>query len=87
MKYFEEINRQLLNTMSSDTLAGMSDYEIDDTLAMLMFRAIADFRFPQVELTYDEDINPNLGTKRYYFVNDITQYEINVLIALMKNIG
>lgn len=84
MVYFEEINKQLLNTLNSSTLAGMSDYEIDETLALLMFRAIADFRFPQMELTYQQELNPNLGTKKYYFTNDITQKEINVLIALMK---
>lgn len=84
MVYFEEVNKQLLNTLSSSTLSGMSDYEIDETLAMLMFRAIADFRYPQIELTYAQEVNPNLGTVRYYFVNDITQKEINVLIALMK---
>lgn len=82
--YFEAINKQLLNTLSSSTLAGMSDFEIDDTLAMLMFRAIADFRFPQMELTYAEEVNPNLGTRKYYFTNNITQKEINVLLALMK---
>lgn len=84
MVYFEEINKQLLNTLSSSTLAGMSDYEIDEALAMLMFRAIADFMFPQVELTYAEEVDPAFGTKRYYFTNDVTQKEINVLIALMK---
>lgn len=84
MVYFEEINKQLLNTISSSTLSGMSDFEIDETLAMLMFRAIADFRFPQIALTYDKEVNSNLGTQKYYFTNDITQKEINVLLALMK---
>ena len=84
MVYFEAINKQLLNTLSSSTLAGMSDYEIDETLALLMFRAIADFRFPQIQLVYQQEINPNLGLKKYYFTNNITQKEINVLIALMK---
>jgi hypothetical protein len=84
MVYFEAINKQLLNTLNSSTLAGMSDYEIDETLALLMFRAIADFRFPQIQLVYQQEINPNLGLKKYYFTNNITQKEINVLIALMK---
>jgi hypothetical protein len=84
MIYFEDINKQLLNTLNSSTLAGMSDYEVDETLALLMFRAIADFRFPQMALTYQQELNPNLGTKKYYFTNNITQKEINVLLALMK---
>lgn len=84
MVYFEEINKQLLNTLSSSTLSGMSDFEIDETLALLMFRAIADFRFPQIALTYNKEVNSNLGTQKYYFTNDITQKEINVLLALMK---
>lgn len=82
--YFDEINKQLLNTLNSSTYAEMSDYEIDEILALLMFRAIADFRFPQIALTFEEEINPNLGLRRYYFDNKITQKEINVLIALMK---
>jgi hypothetical protein len=84
MIYFEAINKQLLNTLSSSTLAGMSDYEIDETLALLMFRAIADFRFPQIALTYQEEINPNSGLRKYYFTNNVTQKEINVLLAIMK---
>ena len=78
MIYFEEVNKQLLNTLSSSTFAGMTDEEIDETLAMLMFRAVADFRFPRIQLTYAEDVSG------YYFENDITQKEINVLLALMK---
>ena len=84
MVYFEEINKQLLNTLNSSTLAGMSDFEIDETLALLVFRAIADFRFPQMPLTYQREENPNLGTVKYYFTENITQKEINVLLAIMK---
>lgn len=82
MLYFSEIHKQVLNTLKSNTFAQLTDAELESSLDLLLIRAIADFRFPKVPLTYkqiEED-----GLKCYVFTEEITQNEINVLLSLMK---
>lgn len=84
MVLFETVIKQALNSLNSKTLAHMSTDEIDEMFGMFLFRAISDFRFPVIALNYSTDTDPYYGNERHFFVNDITQREINVLIALMK---
>jgi hypothetical protein len=54
----------------------------------LVERALVDFKFPKVPLTYEfeEQINDNtMESYGYYFVSDsIGQKEFNVILARMK---
>lgn len=83
MLYFSEIHRQALNTLKSNTYAKMTDEAIQESLDLLLIRAAADFRFPRVPLTYEE-VTDEYGFTEYVFTENITQNEINVLLALMK---
>lgn len=82
MLYFSEVHKQVLNTLRSNTFSELTDQEIDESLDMLLLRAIADFRFPQIPLTYTK-VNVD-NEEVYAFTEDITQREINVLLSLMK---
>lgn len=77
---FTDVYPQFLNTLKSETLAGLSDEEIINYLDTLMIRAIADFSFPYKSLAYEKDIEGD-----YAFTGDITQREINVLIVMIKS--
>ena len=79
---FSTIYKQVLNTLKSNTIAQLHDYQIEEYLDSLLIRAIAAFRYPSIELTYSQTTVE--GELVYAFDNDITQKEINVLLALMK---
>lgn len=83
MLYFSEIHRQALNTLKSSTYAKLPDSAIQESLDLLLLRAIADFRFPRVPLTYEKIVD-EYGLEAYVFTEEVTQNEINVLLALMK---
>lgn len=83
MLYFSEIHKQVLNTLKSNTFSKLTDAEIEESLDLLLLRAVADFRYPNVPLTYNE-VEDSFGTKAYVFTEDVTQNEINVLLSLMK---
>jgi hypothetical protein len=79
---------QFLNSVDSCTLSEYSNYQIQTQVGILATRAIADFKFPRVELTYTYDNEANAETaieKGYYFDNDITQKEVNVIVSRMKH--
>jgi hypothetical protein len=80
---FSVIHQQVLNTLKSSTLAAMEDYEIEVMLNDMIIRAVAEFRFPKIVLTYEEITDAN-STVEYQFVNTLTQREINVILALVK---
>lgn len=83
MVLFSTINKQVLNTLKSNTIAQLHDDQIEEILTPMILRAIAAFRYPNIPLTYttvDEGYGPE-----YVFSNDITQREINVLLALIKS--
>lgn len=89
MVKFDVVYDQFLTSMSSAPGCSWSSFteeELKAELFNLLIRAIAEFRFPKIELDYDsgqEEVNG--GMINYdYFVNDITQKEINVLLAYMK---
>lgn len=83
MLYFSEVHKQVLNTLKSNTFSKLTDDKIEDSLDMLLKRAIADFRYPNVPLTY-EKIQEDSETEVYAFTENVTQNEINVLLSLMK---
>ena len=78
---------QFLQAKDSCTLSSLSNIEIQYELNNLALRAIADFKFPKISLLYDYDetINPETEVAYgYYFLEIITQKEINVILARMK---
>lgn len=79
---FSDIHEQILATLKSNTLAAMTDEQIAGYLNLMLIRAIGDFRFPKVPLTYK--IVPNSNPKDYSFDYPLTQKEINVLLVLVK---
>jgi hypothetical protein len=80
---FSVIHQQVLNTLKSSTLAAMEDYDIEIMLNDMIIRAVAEFRFPKINLVYEE-ITDSDSTVDYQFVNTLTQREINVILALVK---
>lgn len=79
---FTTIYKQVLNTLKSNTFAELHDYQIEEYLDSLAVRAIAAFRYPNIDLSYTRTTVD--GEELYVFDNDITQKEVNVLLALMK---
>lgn len=84
MLKFSEIHKQVLNTLKSNTFSSLTDSEIEESLDMLLIRAVADFRFPNVSLAYEQTSDEGSSETYYVFTEDITQNEINVLLSLMK---
>jgi hypothetical protein len=82
MVLFSTIHKQVLNTLKSNTIAQMHDYQIEEFLNSMLIRAIAAFRFPNIPLVYTE-VDNGYGPE-YAFSNNITQSEINVLLTLVK---
>ena len=80
MTNFDILYDQFLSSLSSESWATLSDEEIKEELFNLTVKAIGSFRFPRVPLTY----RWNEDEQKHYFDNEITQREINVLLALMK---
>ena len=80
MVSFEILYNQFLSSISSYTLAQMRDDEIQAELFNLAQRAIATFKFPKVDLSY----SLNEADYMYYFNNEVTQRELNVILSYMK---
>ena len=79
---FKSLYPQILDSLKSDTLANMTNHDIQLFLDNLIRRAVADFLFPQIDLSYGLQFEDDPDD--YAFVNDITQKEINVLLILIK---
>ena len=79
---------QFLQTIDSCTLSEFTNFEIQNQLSYLVQRALVDFKFPQVDLSYDLDETLNDETMEnfgYYFLsNEVGQREFNVILARMK---
>lgn len=84
MVSFDTLYNQFLSSVSSYTLAQLSDDEIRAELFNLTQRSLAMFKFPKMALTYTADENPHTGEITYIFDNDVTQRELNVVLAYMK---
>ena len=81
---FNSFFPQALNMLKSKTLAAMSDAEIEEFLNDLVVKAVAEFRFPRISLNYSSI--DNNGVIEYTFDEDLTQREINVLLAIMSKL-
>lgn len=79
---------QFLQSVDSCTLSSFTSDEIQNQLGYLAIRAINDFRFPRVDLSYEFDTNINPVTDiefGYFFTSDeVGQKEFNVILARMK---
>lgn len=80
MVSFEPLYSQFLSSISSYTLAQLTDDEIQAELFNFAKRAITKFKFPKMELSYRLNETDYL----YYFDNMVTQRELNVIISYMK---
>lgn len=79
---FKSLYPQILDSLKSDTLAEMTNHDIQLFLDNLIRRAVSDFLFPRIDLSYGLQFEDDPDD--YAFVNDITQKEINVLLILIK---
>lgn len=78
---------QFLKTIDDCTLSELPFIDIQEQLNDLAIKSISSFKFPKISLEYklDDTVNPDTGLPYgYYFVNDVTQREYNVIIARMK---
>lgn len=81
-----------LSTLSSCTYVSITNQELQDELDHLALRAIAKFKFPKIglEYAYDDTVVDDTvplieqHQKGYYFINEVTQKEINVILSWMK---
>ena len=80
MVSFGTLYSQFLSSISSYTLAQLSDDEIHAELFNFARRAITMFKFPKVALTYTY----NEEEYMHYFDNNVTQRELNVILSYMK---
>lgn len=69
--------------MRGENYIVMSDAELANDLYNLTCRAIVSFKFARVQLSYSYELESD-GSKRYYFLNELTDNEIEVLLAYMK---
>ncbi len=82
---FEFVYSQFLRAIKADcTLYNLTPESAEAMLETWLLQSIASFRFPQIPLTYELKTEEETGVMYYAFVEEITQREINVLIALMK---
>ena len=79
---FKSLYPQILDSLKSDTLAEMTDHDIQLYLDNLIKRSAAAFLFPKIDLSYG--LASESDPDDLAFVNDITQKEINVLLTFIK---
>lgn len=79
---FKSLYPQILDSLKSDTLAEMTNHDIQLYLDNLIKRAVGAFLFPKIDLSYD--LASESDPDDLAFVNDITQKEINVLLTFIK---
>lgn len=78
-----------LSSLNSCTLASYTDQELQDELDILAKRAIAKFKFPKIDLSYEyndsiiDDTKPVVERQKagYYFINEVGMREIVVIVA------
>lgn len=77
---FSDVYSKFLSTIKSCTLASFSPQEIEDELFDLLTLSISDFKFPKISLAYEY----NEDEDEYYFVEELRDAEVRVLIAFMR---
>lgn len=76
-----------LDTIKDNTFMDMDDIDLTASLNNLTKSAISDFNFSRVDLgyAYDNTIDPlDSDCYGYYFIADVTDKEIQVLLNYMK---
>lgn len=74
-----------LSSLSSCTYSKLAELELQNELDMLAERAIARFKYPKINLSYEYDSELEEGiAKGYHFLNDVSFKEINVILSWMK---
>lgn len=75
-----------LRTVSSCTYVSLTDAELENELSGLARRAIARFKFPKISLNYgfDTTMDEEGIPFGYYFEEDPSMLELNVILAWMK---
>lgn len=82
---FSRVYESFLATIRSCTFADLLDEELDEEMKRFLLRALADFRFPQVDLGYEAVLNDKEEVVDYKFTDgDFSQREVNVLLAYMR---
>lgn len=87
MKYWDEVLfPEVLRLIRGERYLVMSDRQIADELITLAKQAVNNFLFPNIALDYDyeEDTESEVFPRRYYFVNDLTDRELAIIIAWME---
>ena len=79
---------QFLQSVDSYTLSDFTNFEIQNQVNYLVIRALNDFKFPKVDLSFEFDETENDNTMEpfgYYFnSNEVGQAELSVILARMK---
>lgn len=79
---------QFLQSVDSYTLSDFTNFEIQNQLNYLVIRALNDFKFPKVDLSFEFDATENDDTMEpfgYYFTStEVSQAELSVILARMK---
>lgn len=84
---FSKIYEFFLTFISSCTFADLIDEELEQECHKFLLRALADFRFPQVSLEYQEIVvqGEDGDQTDYQFTDEkFSQREVNVLLAYMR---
>ncbi len=86
MLTFDVIYSQFLTSVpeAGESLAHLTDSELKKELYNLAVPAIANFKFPQVDLNYIDQVDVDGLVNNATFENNVTQKEINVILALMR---
>ena len=87
MKYWDEVLfPEVLRLIRGERYLVMSDRQIADELITLAKQAVNNFLFPNIALdyAYEEDPESEVFPRRYYFVNDLTDRELAIIIAWME---
>lgn len=98
MQYWDEVLfPHILATIRGERYLIMTEAQINEELVNLIKRAIATFKFPNVSLAYDKEVQADIEEEaqadieeepqpdRYYFNSDEVGYrEIDILVAWTK---
>lgn len=95
MQFWEDnIYPRFLETVEGERFKFMTDKSIKEICYSLATRAISSFKFPRVDLSYsciyldasgnEVEKTDNWVVQKWYFINDVTDKELTILVAWMK---
>lgn len=76
-----KLYEQFMSSLGSSFLLELTNEEIEKELHIWLIRALAKFKYPRVSLDITKGQNTD---EQWYFVNEVTQKEFEVLLAYMK---